>query len=252
MANRYKRYENLEITFNTSSLLALYLKAPSDDFCRALLNIITNSVESLDTNKKNSIELKTIYINECLRIKITDTGEGISRENINKVTKKNFTFGKKKGTGKGLSQVLNFINSCNGTFNISSELSAGTSVELEVPVLELNINEIIHIDDEELLRRAWVKYFSERGITVHSYNSPTDFLERRPENLNNIPTFIDSYMGDEERGELFAQKMYQEGYEEIYLASADSRHLNISDFPWIREAMGKSAKEALNILIKNL
>ena len=118
--------------------------------------------------------------------------------------------------------------------------------------IKINIKEIIHIDDEELLRRAWKKYFNERGIAVHSFSSPTEFLALDQSLATSSPVFIDSYMGAEERGEDFAKKMFDNDFQYIYLASNDASHIEISNYPWIKKTMGKSAKNALGNLLSDL
>jgi hypothetical protein len=139
--------------------------------------------------------------------------------------------------------------SYSGDLNIESQMDKGTRISLEIPIKKLSTNKIIHIDDEFLLRKSWKKFFNERGIEVLSYSSPSDYNNNKAQVFENIPIFIDSYMGDEQRGETFAQELSKVGFNTIYLSSADIEHFNTADYPWLSGFLGKSAQDSLNILL---
>ena len=64
----------------------------------------------------------------------TDTGEGISPENLKKVTDPFFTTKDPgKGTGLGLYITYNIISDHKGTLNFESELGKGTTVTISIP-----------------------------------------------------------------------------------------------------------------------
>lgn len=180
---------------------------------------------------------------------IIDNGNGIPENLISKVAQENFTFGKENGTGHGLFQVSNLIKRQGGRFKINSTVGIGTMVDLSFPVEKIKYQKIIHIDDQPLIRKAWVKYFSEIGIEVCSYTSPSDYIKNKNLNFADSPVFIDSNMGDEEKGELFAKKLNIEGYSKIYLSSGDFTSIKLTDFPWLCGAFGKRPEFALKFLI---
>jgi len=66
-------------------------------------------------------------------IKIIDTGEGISKEDLKKIFNPFFTT-KKKGTGLGLSLVHQVMDHQRSKIEIKSELGKGTEVLLKIPV----------------------------------------------------------------------------------------------------------------------
>ena len=116
--------------------------ADGDLLYRAFLNIFVNAMEALDDG--GTIRVITRYRdpqNDTLEVIITDTGSGISRNDIGKIFDPFFTT-RKTGTGLGLPIVRNIIESHGGTVEIKSpppeELaqfeSKGTAIIISLPV----------------------------------------------------------------------------------------------------------------------
>ncbi len=90
----------------------------------ALLNIIINAVEAMES-EKGILSLSTVTKgNRCL-ITIADNGPGISKDNITKLFEPFFS-NKAKGVGLGLTSTQNIILNHNGTIDVESELGKGT------------------------------------------------------------------------------------------------------------------------------
>lgn len=64
-----------------------------------LINLVKNSIESIDEN--GMISIKTYFKNDCSRISISDNGIGIKKEDLNKIFDPFYTT-KPEGTGLGL------------------------------------------------------------------------------------------------------------------------------------------------------
>ncbi len=100
---------------------------------QAILNILTNAVQAIDNN--GNIEIKTRKIRNKFKIYITDDGQGISKENLKKVTDPFFTTKEPgKGTGLGLSITATIINEHGGTLEFESEEGKGTTVLITLPI----------------------------------------------------------------------------------------------------------------------
>ena len=69
---------------------------------------------------------------DAYRIEVGDTGEGISRENAEKIFNPFFTT-KEKGTGLGLAIVKKIIEGHEGSIEIESESNRGTRVQIRIP-----------------------------------------------------------------------------------------------------------------------
>jgi len=105
------------------------------------LNIILNAIQAM--SKKGSLFIKTgIKYNrfkkeENVYIKFSDSGEGISEENIKKIFDPFFTT-KKKGTGVGLSNAHSIIKEHGGSIDVKSVFGKGTDFTLNMPLISRN------------------------------------------------------------------------------------------------------------------
>lgn len=90
----------------------------------AFLNIIVNAIEAMDTQGVLTINTFTEK-GKCV-IKITDSGIGMSKEQLDKLFEPYFTT-KEKGNGLGLANSQNIILSHNGSISAESTRGKGTS-----------------------------------------------------------------------------------------------------------------------------
>lgn len=245
----YKSYEDITFKFKNTSTKEALFKINLNEFKRALLNITSNSVDSTRNNQNNLIQLTFKNTEEDILITIQDNGRGIPQNILSNITKENFTFNKEKGTGKGLYQVKKFVENHSGKLNIQSQENKGTTLTLTFPLLTLPIKTLIHIDNEHLIRKSWIHFFSGIGIKVLSYKNTNEFKGKKVNLLT--PIFIDSDLGDDqERGEVASKELSQAGFENIYLSTALIDESKINQSPWLKESIGKSPYEALQILFK--
>jgi CheY-like chemotaxis protein len=85
-------------------------------------------------NKQVGADVQGLPAGHYVRLAVTDTGTGISPEDLEKVMDPFFTTKDVgKGSGLGLSMVYGFATQSNGAFRIESELGAGTTAELWLP-----------------------------------------------------------------------------------------------------------------------
>ena len=102
---------------------------------QALLNILSNADQSIDG--KGTISIKTKVKENTLVIVVADTGCGIPKENLPRITDPFFTTKDPgKGTGLGLSITLNIIEEHNGKLEFESEVGKGTKVFVNLPLGE--------------------------------------------------------------------------------------------------------------------
>ncbi|MCK4359636.1 MAG: tetratricopeptide repeat protein [Candidatus Cloacimonetes bacterium] len=95
------------------------------------LNLILNSLSAMPEGGKLIISAEGN--NSEVEINISDTGVGISEENLQKVFNPFFTT-KKGGTGLGLSFVHQVVHSLQGSLTINSKIGEGTSIILTFQV----------------------------------------------------------------------------------------------------------------------
>jgi signal transduction histidine kinase len=113
----------------------------------ALLNLTLNARDAMAEGGHLTIEVANSAFDEvdancrqeeptgpCVRISITDSGCGMSKEVREKAFEPFFTTKEaEKGSGLGLSQVCGFINRSGGHCAIESEIGRGTTVNLYLP-----------------------------------------------------------------------------------------------------------------------
>lgn len=110
----------------------------------AILNLAVNARDAMDNGGKLTIRTSNVVldineIGECLpgeyvRIDVSDTGCGMSRDVLDRVFEPFFTTKPVgKGTGLGLSQIFGFVRQSGGEISIASAEGLGTTVSLYLP-----------------------------------------------------------------------------------------------------------------------
>ena len=100
---------------------------------QVFLNILANSSQAIE--EKGSITITTDLENKQFIVSIRDTGCGISKENLLKVSDPFFTTKEAgKGVGLGLSIVYTIIGQHFGTIEYKSEMGKWTEVIVKLPV----------------------------------------------------------------------------------------------------------------------
>jgi PAS domain S-box-containing protein len=126
-------------------------------------------------------------------LKVTDTGTGIPKNDMDKIFDPYFTTKEiGKGTGLGLSVVEGIVKSCSGAIHLYSEPGKGTEVHIYLPIsqkqhkienydLTANIqggNErILVVDDEEMIATMEKLMLESMGYRVVSFSSSSDALK---------------------------------------------------------------------------
>jgi len=105
---------------------------------QVFMNILMNAIQSIEG--KGIIKIQTRYFPENVEIIISDTGIGISKDNIDKIFDPGFTTkGVGVGTGLGLSICYQIIEKHKGSILVESELEVGTTFTIKIPLkIELN------------------------------------------------------------------------------------------------------------------
>ncbi|MNW50961.1 Sporulation kinase A [compost metagenome] len=108
----------------------IYIKGNSSKFKQAFINIIKNSIESLQG--EGEIQIWAYEESEKVHIHIKDDGEGMDAEVLARLGEPYFT-NKTKGTGLGLMVTLRIIEMMEGNIKYASEKGKGTEVIIQFP-----------------------------------------------------------------------------------------------------------------------
>lgn len=98
---------------------------------RVFHNLINNARQAMPEGGR--LEVLTRMKNGAVEVLVTDTGSGISEENMAHIFEPLFTT-KSSGVGLGLAIVKNFVEKHNGTVDVESELGKGTTFTVRLPV----------------------------------------------------------------------------------------------------------------------
>jgi len=106
---------------------------------QALLNLVKNAQVAMP--KGGVLTIATNRVDNEIRILFSDTGVGISEENLLKIFEPYFTTNE-AGTGLGLTQVFKIIKEHKGEISVNSKEGEGTDFEILLPVIQKVVNMI--------------------------------------------------------------------------------------------------------------
>ena len=112
---------------------------------RMLSNLISNAIDASPEGSEIRVEIeqlvKTEAARDWLRLKVIDLGEGIPRENLDRVLTPYFTTKNRgdegRGFGLGLAISHKIVSLHGGHLTIQSQLRKGTTVQIDLPSRQL-------------------------------------------------------------------------------------------------------------------
>lgn len=128
------RYYNIDVEWKIVRS-PLRVNCSKDQLKQVILNIAKNGFEAMEQGKKLTIHIH--QKNQEAVIELIDRGHGMDANNISKVFEPFYT-SKKKGTGLGLFVCKRIIDLFNGTIELTSKPSQGTTVIIRLPILKEN------------------------------------------------------------------------------------------------------------------
>ncbi|HWG67257.1 MAG TPA: PAS domain S-box protein, partial [Rhodanobacteraceae bacterium] len=197
--------ENVELAVDHAPNVAKVSVDPAQ-FESALLNLCINARDAMPGGGKLMIETDNVILDEnyteqradvapgdYVRISISDTGTGMSAEDVARAFEPFFTTkARGQGTGLGLSMVYGFVKQSGGHVAIYSELGHGTVVTLYLrqarghnePVVVVEPGDvaahgerILLVEDDELVRAHAVQLLTSLGYGVTAANNGPEALE---------------------------------------------------------------------------
>lgn len=187
--------------------------ADSSQVYQVIVNLCTNAAQSMPDGGVLTLALENVELSENLnavtgrlmpgsymRLRVSDTGVGMSSEIISKIFDPFFTT-KTSGSGLGLSVVLSVVQSHGGVIDVSSRSGAGSNVEVYFPhcreVLSdsgIKVNrskaqlkkgsgqQILVVDDDLLVGRITQEMLMELNYQADVYTSSVAALAEFTEN----------------------------------------------------------------------
>ncbi len=125
-------FSEVALETNLSENLPL-AEVDKDQFQQCLINLVLNAIEATGPGGKVTFTTKFVPETEMIEITVSDTGTGISDENMGKIFDPFFTT-KDNGTGLGLGITRGIIEQHGGTIDVKSKLGQGTSFTIRLPL----------------------------------------------------------------------------------------------------------------------
>ncbi|NQT69637.1 MAG: hybrid sensor histidine kinase/response regulator [Desulfobacteraceae bacterium] len=98
-------------------------------------NLIKNAIDAMQHSAKKTLMIKTRFEDNNVFMDITDTGEGIAQEDLDRIFSPDFTTKPVgKGTGLGLASVKTMVEGYNGEIQVESKKGQGTTFTIKLPV----------------------------------------------------------------------------------------------------------------------
>ncbi|WP_057914911.1 sensor histidine kinase [Peribacillus muralis] len=122
---------NRNIGFRLDLRDDLHINMNPIELKQILVNIMKNGIESM--NNPGFIKVETEQERTMAKIRITDTGVGLSKEQL-AILGTPFYSLKERGTGIGLTVCYSIVQKYKGKINVQSELNKGTSFTIYLPL----------------------------------------------------------------------------------------------------------------------
>ena len=110
---------------------ALFVEVDIQLLTSAILNLIWNAAQAMPEG--GEIKLKCSKEEGNMMIQVIDEGEGIPKQNYEKIFRPFFTT-KSHGNGFGLSETYRVVTEHNGTIDFTSEVNRGTTFTIKIPL----------------------------------------------------------------------------------------------------------------------
>jgi two-component system NtrC family sensor kinase len=109
--------------------------ANSTQISQILINLIMNAIDAMPEGGVLTVHTSRLEDDGVVRLEVSDTGVGITKENMKKIFDPFFTTKEVgKGTGLGLSVVYGIVEDHGGRISVRSSPGAGTTFIIDLPM----------------------------------------------------------------------------------------------------------------------
>ena len=187
--------EDIQLSFIAGSDLRM-VKADPTQIEQIIMNLAANARDAMPSGGKLSIETKNVTLDDSyvqerpmvkpgdyVQLSVTDTGAGISKEDLAHIFEPFFTTKEKgKGTGLGLATVYGIVKQSGGFIWVYSEPGMGTTFKIYLPQANSEMHEktsvpaaasvcagsetILLVEDELAVRQSTREFLVRSGYTV--------------------------------------------------------------------------------------
>jgi PAS domain S-box-containing protein len=185
-----------------------------------LMNLCVNARDAMPKGGKLTLELENVEVNGAVAsmnpgacpgrhvaLSVTDTGTGISPENLDKIFDPFFTTKEVgQGTGLGLSTVIGIVKSHVGFVQVNSRMGQGTQFKIYLPACDTPKDSekkpkavplpqgqgelVLLVDDEESIRRVARQALERHGYRMIEASDGTQGLAQYTQHQSEVQLVI--------------------------------------------------------------
>ncbi len=215
--------KNISLSAKTSEEVWPVIGDPTQ-LHQVLLNLCVNARDAMPTGGVLSLSTENTRLDEnfaamnvdampgpYVMIRVSDTGEGIPSDVIDKIFDPFFTTKETgKGTGLGLSTVMGIVKSHQGFVNLRSRVSVGSTFEIYLPAAPDAVAAssaapamqaprgqgelILVVDDEEVIREVVQKTLLAHGYRVITAGDGTEAIAQFSQNRGEVKAVLTDIM----------------------------------------------------------
>ena len=112
------------------------LRLDAGGFHQALVNLLRNAAEAIPDDRPGHVRVELRSDEERVTLTVSDDGQGMSPETIEKIQGGMYSTKGSKGTGLGLLVIQKIVNEHRGELSIESEEGRGSTFRIVIPVVE--------------------------------------------------------------------------------------------------------------------
>jgi nitrogen fixation/metabolism regulation signal transduction histidine kinase len=131
----FEKTTNISFVLNPANDEPILILADKDQFNRALINLIKNSIQAIPAEREGRLIIGLTKDDQSALLKITDNGTGIPAELQAKLFEPSFTT-KSSGMGLGLAITKRIIENFKGEIWFETTANAGTSFYIKIPLYD--------------------------------------------------------------------------------------------------------------------
>lgn len=207
---------NIHLHYNLSDQEFACAITPAN-FEQIFINLVINARDAMTSGGTLTVSTSATHLNSAMqvssgsnrrrtavRIDITDTGEGMPQEIINRIFEPFFTTKKNSGgTGLGLSIVHNLVTKAGGSISVESAPSRGTVFSVTLPAAKTRrihsreethhetspvcgFETILLVDDEPLITKSTARFLERYGykaLTAFDGHSAVDIFSQNMDSI---------------------------------------------------------------------
>jgi signal transduction histidine kinase len=132
LTNKQAAFKDLTLNFEPGAGIP-HVLLDKGQIQQSVINLIINAVEATEAGGNISISTAHKSELETIEIAVSDTGEGISENDLVRIFDPFYTT-KDTGNGLGLAITHGIIEQHNGTIRVESKLGRGTTFTIKLPV----------------------------------------------------------------------------------------------------------------------